>query len=155
MDFSLTQAQRSAERAQVLPFTRIPPASRGELLAFALFVTIMTTHDPLRRSGYAIAQWAFMLVALVGMLFYIIRRTRINGTMPQMRKAPAEIKHAYKKFAVLYLVAFLAGFLSSILLPLPWAWVSPPATFFGMYRVVHFYEKWYYQAVRAVEERLA
>lgn len=156
MDFSLTDAEHSAERAQALPFTRIPPSSRGESFLFALFISFLTTNDPLRRSGLAIAlRWTLLLATLVAVAFYLRYRIRINGTMPSMLKAPPEIKRAYAKFAATYLALFLAGFLSSILLPMPLAWLSPPITLVGMYACVRYYEKWYYEGVRAVEDRLA
>lgn len=151
---ALAEAQHSIELGQALPFTRIPPMSRGELVAFAAIVTALTTNDPLRRSGIALIQCVLILTALTGMIVFTTRRLRINRTMPRMSKAPREIKRAYMKFAALYFCVFLAGFLGSILLPLPWAWAAIPTTFVGMVACGWFYEKWYYEGVRALEERL-
>lgn len=155
MDFSLTDAQHAAERGQALPFTRIPPSTRVELISFAAIVTTYAAGDTFGRNGMGIIEAVVRLLAIVGLAVFVAHRIRLNGTMPRMTKAPREIKRAYAKFACLYFPLAAAGVAAANFAPLPWAWASIPATFIGMLGTVWLYEKWYYHGVGEVEARLS
>ncbi|QOR47357.1 hypothetical protein INS90_08875 [Trueperella pecoris] len=150
-----SDVRRAIEHSQALPFTRIPPLSRGELIAFAAIVTVYAAGATFGRNDMKGIERSLLLLAIVGLVVFFVRRVRINGSMPRMRKAPREIKMAYLKFACLYFPLAIAGFAVANFAPMPWAWASIPGTFIGMLGTVWLYERWYYRAVAKVEARLS